>query len=111
MLDLIAGVVAAREDLTIPQKSPVGESQSNGLVERAVRPSKDQVRTLRLALPKRVGCRVPPKHDLMTWIVQHAGEVTSKYQINRDGKTAYDKVFGKPCRDEIVEFGEEATTA
>ena len=50
---------------------------------------------------------MPPKHDLMTWIVQHAGELISKYQINRDGKTAYEKVFGKPCRDEIVEFGEE----
>ena len=33
--------------------------------------------------------------------------VVSNYQINRDGKTAYEKAFGKPCRDEIVEFGEE----
>jgi hypothetical protein len=36
MLDLIAGVIEARQDPTIPQNSPVGESQSNGLVERAV---------------------------------------------------------------------------
>ena len=43
----------------------------------------------------------------MPWIVQHAGELISKYQINRDGNTAYENVFGKPCRDEIVEFGEE----
>ena len=109
ILYLIAGVIAAREDSTIPQNLPVGKSKSNGLVEPAVWPSKDQVRTLRLALPKRVGCRVPPKHDLMTWIVQHAGELISKYQIKRDGttQTAYEKVFGKPCRDEIVEFGEE----
>ena len=107
IVDLIAGVVAARDDPTIPRNSPVGESQSNGLVERAVRSSKDQIRTLRLALQKRVGCRVPAKHDLMTWMVPHSGELLSKYQVNRDGKTAYEKVWGEPCKDEIVEFGEE----
>ena len=53
ILELIAGVIAAREDSTTPKNSPVGESQSNGLVERAVRSSKDQVRTLRLAVQKR----------------------------------------------------------
>ena len=107
IIDLIAGVIAARDDPTIPRNSPVGESQSNGLVERAVRSSKDQIRILRLALQKRVGCRIPPKHDLMTWIVQHAGESISKYQVNRDGKTAYEKVWGEPCKDEVVEIGED----
>ena len=58
-VDLIVGVIAARGDPTIPRNSPVGESQSNGLVERAVRSAKDQHRILRFALHKRVGCRVP----------------------------------------------------
>ena len=52
IFDLIAGVFEARQDPTIPHNSPVGESQSNGFVERAVRTVKDQVRTLRLALQK-----------------------------------------------------------
>ena len=43
----------------------------------------------------------------MTWIVKHAGELISKYQFKRDGQTAYYKVFGKPCKDVIVESGEE----
>ena len=43
----------------------------------------------------------------MTWMVKHAGELISKYQLNSDGHTAYYKVFGKPCKDAIVEFGEE----
>ena len=66
IIDLIAGVIAVRDDPTIPRNSPVGESQSNGLVERAVRSVKDQVRTLRLAHRKRVGCLIgePPNHDL-----------------------------------------------
>ena len=43
----------------------------------------------------------------MTWMVKHAGELISKYQLNRDGQTAYYKVFGKPCKDIIAEIGEE----
>ena len=49
ILDLITGIIAARQEPTMPLNSPVGESQANGLVERAVRSVKDQVRTLRLA--------------------------------------------------------------
>ena len=49
---------------------------------------------------------MPAKHDLRTWIVQHSGELISKYQVNRDGKTAYEKAWGEPCKDEVVEFGE-----
>ena len=106
ILDLIEEVIAARKEPTVPQHSPVGESQSNGLVERAVRSIKDQVRTLRLALQKRVGCRIPVDHPIMTWMVKHAGELISKYQLNRDGQTAYYNVFGKPCKDIIAEIGE-----
>ena len=43
----------------------------------------------------------------MTWIVKHAGELISKCQLNRDGQTAHFKVFGKACKDVIVEVGEE----
>ena len=85
ILDLINGVIETRQDQTIQQNSPVGESQPNGLVERAVRSAQDKFRTLRLALQKRVGCQVPPNHPLMTWIVQHAGELVSNNRINRDG--------------------------
>ena len=43
----------------------------------------------------------------MTWMVKHAGELISIYQLNRNGQTAYYNVFGKSCKDVIVEFGEE----
>ena len=93
IMDLINGVIEARAESTIPENSPVGESQSNGLVERAVRSSKDQIRTLKLALQKRISCRIPPRHSVMAWLVQHAGAVISKYQVNRDGNTAYEHML------------------
>ena len=86
ILGLIAGIIAARQEATISQNSPVGESQANGLVERAVRSVKDQVRTLRLALQKRVGCRIPVGHPIMAWIVKHAGELIQSLRAFRRAK-------------------------
>ena len=106
ILDLVNGVIETRTEPTLPENSPVGESQSNGMVERAVRPAKDHIRTLRLALMKRIGRMVPPGHPIMPWMTQHSGELICKYQKNKDGKTAYEKLKVKPCNEEIVEFGE-----
>ena len=97
LVDLVCGIIAARDEPTIPEHSPVGESQSNGIVERAVRSSKDQIRTTKLALERRINCRVPAHHPVMTWLVPHAGETISKYQVSKDGKTAYERVMGKPA--------------
>ena len=66
LVDLINGIIEAREDITIPECSPVGESQSNGMIERAVRSVKDQVRTLRLAPQGRIRRRVPQDRAVMT---------------------------------------------
>ena len=42
----------------------------------------------------------------MAWLVHHAGETISKYQVSKDNKTAYERLMGKPCKGLVVEFGE-----
>ena len=43
----------------------------------------------------------------MAWLVQHAGETISKYQLGKDNKTAYERLMGKSCKEQVVEFGEK----
>ena len=45
---------------TVPETPPVGESQSNGIIERAVGLVASQARTLKAVLERRAGTRVPP---------------------------------------------------
>ena len=45
---------------TVPERPPVRESQSNGVIERAVGLVAGQVRTLKAALEHRIGTSVPP---------------------------------------------------
>ena len=61
-------IVQARQEgsQTVPERPPVGESQSNGIIERAV------VRTLKAALEHRIGTRVPPDARILCWPVEYA---------------------------------------
>ena len=45
---------------TLSERPPVGESQSNGIIERAVGLVAGQTRTTKAALEHRIGTRVPP---------------------------------------------------
>ena len=43
----------------------------------------------------------------MAWLVEHAADVLSKYQVGDDGRTAYERLKGKKSQQETVEFGEK----
>ena len=96
-----------REDPTIIENSPVGESQSNGIAERCVRAVFDQVRVLRHALEIRLGLKLNSMHPVLCWLVEHAADLLTKYQVSSDGKTAYERWKGKKYNREMIEFGEK----
>ena len=58
---------------TIPINSPVGESESNGRVENAIRRIQDKVRTLKEQLESETGISIENMDDLMSWLVRWAG--------------------------------------
>ena len=57
----------------MPERPPVGESQSNGIIERGVGLVAGQARTLKAALEHRVGARVPPDARILCWLVELGG--------------------------------------
>ena len=73
----------------IMEASPVGEPQSNGRVENAVRRVKGQVRTMKEALEYRYRARILATHS-----------------VGKDGRTPYQRWKGKKFRKEVTEFGE-----
>ena len=73
----------------IPENSAVGESQSNGKAEAAVKALEDQVRVMKAALESRVSARIPSMHPVMRWMVEYAATILNKYHIQSTGRTAY----------------------
>ena len=68
--------------------------------------SQGQARTVKLAAESRYGKKITVDMDVMPWLLRHAGDVITRYQIGEDGKTAWQRVRGKVFRTAVVEFAE-----
>ncbi len=89
-----------------PVKTPVGESSSNGGIEGGVRILKGLLRVHLAAPERKLNVRLPSNHPVMAWLVEHVSDVVTKYMMGVDGKTGYERLFGRPVREEGLEFGE-----
>ena len=99
-------VAKAREGAqTILEHSPVGDSQSNGLAERAVRSLEEMTRVYKLDLEGRVGQRIQPDDPIFEWLVEYAADMVTKCQVGHDGQTAYKRLKGKTYNAELLKFG------
>jgi hypothetical protein len=94
-----------RTEETVLEASKIYDSQSNGVAERAVQSVECQVRTMLLALQKRLDVKVPVTHKIVTWLVEHAADMLNKFAVGPDGRTAFERIKGKKYRGEVVEFG------
>jgi hypothetical protein len=106
LLALRNAIIKGLPDGATPVVTPVGESQSNGGVEGAVKIVKGILRVHLMALEAKIGARFPSGHPVLAWLVEHVTDVISKYMIGVDGKTGYERLFGRPSREEGLEFGE-----
>ena len=107
LLDLRRTVVGKLDAGILPIKPPPGESQSNGSIEAGVKTFKGLLRVHLLALERKADMHLPTGHPLMKWLVEHVTDLTTKYLVGHDGKSAYNRLFGKQVHEEGFEFGEK----
>ena len=88
------------------EMSPVGQSQSNGIAERAIQSVVGQARVMKNALEARLGVRLPAKHPVMPWLFEWSALVLNRYEVGKDGRTAYERCKGKKAKTMGIEFGE-----
>ena len=103
---VIQGVVRGRVAPTVLEESPVGSSQSNGSIEGAVGEAEAQIRTARLALEQNYLHKIPIDHAIVPWMVKHCSFALNRFLIGSDGKSAYERIRGRPFKSDVLEFGE-----
>ena len=91
---------------TMTEKSPVGDSKSNGLVERANREVEGQVRTMASALEGKLGRKIPADSSVLPWLVLHSGTLLRQFSVGKDGKTPHQRLRGRKSKRQLLEFGE-----
>ena len=90
----------------LTEQTPKGESKANGLAEGAVRDCKAKVRTLKCATEKFLGIVIGHDHRSLPFLCKYAGATMVRARRGADGKTAYERRFGKKRRSPMVRFGE-----
>ena len=78
-----------------PKLSPVGKSQSNGAIENAVKRVQGQLRTLKLALEKRIRKRINSEQPAFAWLIEWAAMVLNRYVKGASGQTPYMMITDK----------------
>jgi hypothetical protein len=96
-----------RQEETLLENSPVGESQSNGTAERAAQAAGEHIRVVKLALESKVGIRFPAIRPIVSWIAKRAADMINKFHVGPDGKTSYEIMKGEKYSRSLVEFGEK----
>ena len=91
---------------TIHESSPVGSSQSNGFIERAIQDEEGQIRTIKLDLESHIRSKIPSSHDIVPWLAEYAAVLMNRGQVGADGKTQYERLKGKKASLPGLQFGE-----
>ena len=105
---LMADVVKTRgAAITVLEKSPVGSSGSNGVVERGVQSVEGLIRTLMSACQERMGTRIKLEEKIVIFMAEYAAYLINRLEVGKDGKTAYERCRGKRATVLAIEFGEK----
>ena len=91
---------------TAIENSRVGDSNSNGRVERAIQDFKGLVRTLRSALEAKTGGSISLDDAVVPWLVRHAAHLITASRVREDGRTAFQNMKGRRSSAKLVPFGE-----
>ena len=76
---------------TISEASPVGDSKSNGVVERAIQTMEKLIRVHKLSVETRINEKLSVSHPLFAWLVEFCADLYNMFQIGSEGKTAYQR--------------------
>ena len=107
IVDLAKEIARSRPGVsTALETSKVGDSNSNGKVERAIQDLKGLIRTLRSALEEKIQQKIKLDNPVVPWLVRHAGHLITKCRVRENGRTSYQMMKGRRSNAKLVPFGE-----
>ena len=66
---------------TMREVSPVGDSKSNGYIERSIQSIQGQIRTMKHALEARLGSKVATDSPTFAWMTIHAANIVNVFVL------------------------------
>ena len=77
---------------TLVENSPVGESQSNGVVERAIQSVQEQVRVIKNTIEEEANMKIKADAHIWPWLIEYAAFTLYAFKVDDDdGLTALER--------------------
>ena len=80
----------------------MGESESNGMVERAIQSVQGQIKTIKDIIETEAKMTISPESHIWPWMIEYAGYTLLSSKMDSDGKTAMQRYRGKRSMEPIV---------
>ena len=97
---------SSADEHTILENSPVAESQSNGVIEKAIQEIETQARTLMSALEHRLKAVIPWESPIGAWLIEYAAVLLNLYREGKDKQVPMERLRGDKHGRPVAEFGE-----
>ena len=72
----------------------------------AIQSVQGMIRTIRSDIEGRWRVKIDATHSIWPWIAEHAGFFLTRFEVGRDGKTAYERLKGKSATVQCMAFAE-----
>ena len=88
--------------VVILENSPVGESQSNGSVEQAIKEVQHQIRKLKMQLEENIADQQSNESPIWPWLIQYAAQVIHTFKVHKEDKrTSRQRIRADPSIPDI----------
>ncbi len=81
ILDFAKKVARNTTAQTFIETSPVGSSQSNGIVERIIQSVEDQMRVMKVAVGARIRATTDSSSDIVPWLFEYSSVLLHRYGL------------------------------
>ena len=108
-VDIMDYVPGGPGGVVILENSPVGESQSNGSVEIAIKQVQHQIRKLKDHLEGHTQREIKNDNAIWPLLIQYAGQVIYSHKVFKvDGRTAIQRIRADPSLPACPYVGESS---
>ena len=78
----------------------------NGAIEEAGRAVRDMAKVLKDAIETNIKNKLKVEQPIMPWMIRWAAMLISRFKVDIDGKTGFEKRRGRRCAIPLAIFGE-----
>ena len=107
LVNVVHRALQATNITALFEESPIEDKQANGMIERGVQTIKGQLRVMKLGLERRINKVISDHHPIISWMTEHAAWLVNRFEKGHDGRTPFERLYGKKSRVSVTEFGEK----